>query len=146
MVTERMVKNGRITNIQDGYDSMWCCRFFSFWRMVKALQTLIVFMVIDYLTGIIAAGREGKLSSQIGAKGISRKVMIFIFVALGHSIDQYLGGGNSIFRDGTIAFFIANEFLSITENASRMGIPIPNQISKALDLLKQQDRKEEDKK
>ena len=119
---------------------------FLFWRMVKALQTLIVFMVIDYLTGIIAAGREGKLSSQIGAKGISRKVMIFIFVALGHSIDQYLGGGNSIFRDGTIAFFIANEFLSITENASRMGIPIPNQISKALDLLKQQDRKEEDKK
>lgn len=122
---------------------------FGGWSM--AIQTLIVFMVIDYLTGVFAAGREGKLSSQIGAKGITRKVMIFIFVALGHSIDQYLGGGNSIFRDGTIAFFIANEFLSITENASRMGIPIPNQISKALDLLKQQEKKkseykEEDKK
>lgn len=120
--------------------------FFGGWSM--ALQTLVLFMAIDYLTGILAAGREGKLSSQVGAKGITRKVMIFIFVALGHSVDQYLGGGNSIFRDGTIAFFIANEFISITENAGRLGMPIPTQITKALDLLNSKDRDsvEEEKK
>lgn len=101
-----------------------------------ALQVLIIFVFLDYVTGMVASGTEGKLSSQAGFKGIFRKVLIFVLVTMGHLVDGYLGTGNSMFRDGVIAFFVANEALSIVENSGRMGLPIPPVITRMVDALK----------
>jgi len=103
-----------------------------------ALQTLLVFVVIDYLTGVLASGKQGELSSKAGLKGIGRKCMIFMFVAMGHMADLHLSDGHAhLFRDGVITFFIANEALSITENAGKMGVPIPEPIRRAVEIFKE---------
>ena len=100
------------------------------------LGILVAFVIFDYISGVMAAGYEGKLSSRIGFKAIPKKVMIFMFVAIGHLIDQAIGGDGHLFRDATIFFFMANELLSITENAGRMGVNIPPPIKRAIDVLK----------
>jgi len=107
-----------------------------------ALQTLLLFVALDYLTGFLAAGKEGKLSSRVGFQGIAMKVGIFAIVAVAHQVDTMLGDGH-IFRDGTVMFYIANEALSIIENAGRMGLPIPPKIQQAVEILR---GKESDKK
>lgn len=105
-----------------------------------ALQTLLIFIVIDYVTGIVAAGKNGELSSKAGMRGIGRKVMIFVFVTMGHMADIHVSGGQlHLFRDGVITFFIANEGLSILENAGRMGVPVPDVVRKAIEALKRRD-------
>lgn len=104
----------------------------------SAIQTLFVFVVIDYLTGVLASGKQGELSSKAGLKGIGRKAMIFMFVAMGHMADLHLSDGHAhLFRDGVITFFVANEALSITENAGKLGVPIPEPIKKAVEILKE---------
>ena len=104
----------------------------------SAIQTLFVFVVIDYLTGVLASGKQGELSSKAGLKGIGRKCMIFMFVAMGHMADLHLSDGHAhLFRDGVITFFIANEALSITENAGKMGVPIPEPIRRAVEIFKE---------
>ncbi len=100
------------------------------------LGILLAFVAFDYISGIIASATEGKLSSKIGFKAIPKKVMIFVMVAMGNLVDQALGGDNHIFRDGVIFFYLANELLSIIENAGRAGLPIPEQIKNAVDILK----------
>lgn len=109
--------------------------FFGGWSM--ALQTLVVFIVIDYVTGMIASGKNGELSSDAGMRGIGRKVMIFVFVTMGHMADLHTSEGQlHLFRDGVITFFIANECLSIIENAGRMGVPVPDVIHRAVEALR----------
>lgn len=97
------------------------------------LQILIVFMLIDYFTGLMASW--GMLNSKVGFKGIFKKIMILSLVAVAHLIDQVLGGGNSLVRDAVIFFYLANELLSILENAGRTGLPIPSVLTKAVDVL-----------
>ena|SRR5690606_3511507 len=112
------------------------------------LQTLLVFVVIDYLTGVAVAAKDGRLSSYIGMKGIGRKVIIFMFVSMGHMADLNLSDGQvHLFRDGVTTFFLVNEGISITENAGRLGVPIPPTIQRAIELLKKTDsnKKEESK-
>ncbi|HHV73188.1 MAG TPA: phage holin family protein [Thermoanaerobacterium sp.] len=99
------------------------------------LGVLLAFVVTDYITGVLAAGVEGKLNSSIGWKGISRKVMIFVLVAMAHLVDMALGDSN-VFRDATIFFYLANELLSIIENTGRIGLPVPDAIQKAVAILK----------
>lgn len=99
------------------------------------LGILLAFVIFDYITGVIAAGIEGKLNSSIGWKGISRKVMIFVLVAMAHLVDMALGDSN-VFRDATIFFYLANELLSIIENTGRIGLPVPDAIQKAVAILK----------
>lgn len=102
------------------------------------IQTLFIFVVIDYITGIISAAKGGRLASGAGLHGIGRKSMIFMFVTMGHMTDLHLSDGQThLFRDGVIAFFIANEAISITENAGRLGVPIPDPIKKAVEILKE---------
>jgi toxin secretion/phage lysis holin len=100
--------------------------------------------VIDYGSGIVAAFMEKTLSSKIGFKGIAKKVMIFVMVALAHQVDIALGTKN-IFRDATVVFYIANELLSIFENAKRMGVDVPERLLQAVEVLKGKS-KEGDKK
>lgn len=99
------------------------------------LTVLCTFVVIDYVSGVIASSIEGKLSSRVGLIGIARKVFIFAMVAIAHQVDTALGDQH-LLRDATIFFYLANELLSIIENAGRVGIPVPAPIQKAVEVLK----------
>lgn len=103
------------------------------------LNILLAFVVIDYATGLIAAGITGKLNSNTGFKGIAKKVAIFFIVAVAHMVDVSLGGDMHMFRDAAIFFYLANELLSITENAGKIGIPIPDKLLNAVEVLKGKD-------
>lgn len=115
-----------------------------------ALVTLICFMVIDYATGLIVAGifkaspktESGALESKAGWKGLCRKCVTLLFVLIGYRLDIALG--LSYIRNAVIIGFMANELISIVENAGLMGIPLPAVISKSIDVLtmKSQEEKE----
>jgi len=102
------------------------------------LGILLGFVVIDYVTGFLAAAIEGELSSEVGLKGIAKKVCIFAVVAIANLIDTAMGNQH-ILRDATIFFYLSNELLSIIENVGRAGIPVPSQIQKAVKVLKGKD-------
>ena len=97
-----------------------------------AMQTLITLCVIDYSTGVIAAGFEHKLSSSVGFKGIMRKCMLFLFVGIANLLDRYLPNHNGSLRGVVCLLYVINETLSIIENARRMGAPIPKPLENVL--------------
>ena len=99
------------------------------------LSILLVFVIFDYLSGVYAAWKEQTLSSRIGIEGIARKVFIFAMIAVAHLVDTALGDQH-IFRDATVWFYLANELLSIIENAGRAGFPVPEPIQRAVAVLK----------
>jgi toxin secretion/phage lysis holin len=92
------------------------------------LYALVAFVVIDYITGIMAAILEKKLSSNIGFKGIFKKVLIFTFVGIGHIVDIYILQNGSAVRTAVIFFYLSNEGLSIIENATKIGLPVPEKL------------------
>ncbi|MEW4368643.1 phage holin family protein [Paenibacillus sp. JQZ6Y-1] len=96
--------------------------FFGGWSVL--INLLLVLVVIDWLTGWAAAWMAGELKSRVGYRGIARKVAIFGVVAVAHFIDLVLGG-TGYFQDAVIFFYLANELLSVVENAGRMGLPMP---------------------
>lgn len=108
------------------------------------LVALFWMVVIDYVSGLAAGYTEKTLSSKIGFKGIIKKVMIFIMVALAHLVDSALGTKN-MFRDATIVFYMANELLSIFENAGRVGVPVPERLTQAVEVLKGKSKEAEKK-
>ena len=99
------------------------------------IYALVAFVVVDYLTGLMAAAVEKKLSSEVGFKGIFKKVVIFCLVALGHIIDCYVIQDGSVLRTAVIFFYLSNEGISILENASRIGLPVPEKLTKVLEQL-----------
>jgi len=99
------------------------------------IQILVAFVAIDYITGVLAAAYHGKLDSNIGLKGIAKKVFIFVIVACGHLVDGAMGT-NNIVRDAAIYFYIANELVSILENAGAIGLPVPDVLKNSIDRLK----------
>mgnify|MGYP000846285169 CR=1 FL=1 len=107
--------------------------FFGGWSSL--LGVLLVFVVIDYISGVVAAAIEGKLNSAVGLRGIAKKVFIFVLVGIANLVDISLGDAH-LFRDATIFFYLANELLSILENAGRIGLDIPEPIRQAVELLK----------
>lgn len=108
---------------------------FLFGGWSSLLNILLAFVIIDYVTGVAAAAKEGKLSSKTGSWGIAKKVSIFAIVAVAHLVDSALGGSH-LFRDAAIFFFLANELLSLLENAGRLDAPIPPVLRKAVEVLK----------
>jgi toxin secretion/phage lysis holin len=106
------------------------------------LYALIIFVVIDYITGLMVAIVERKLSSEIGFRGIFKKVLIFLLVAVGNIIDNNLIGTGGAVRTAVIFFYISNEGISIIENSTRIGLPIPEKLK---DVLEQLHNKEGDK-
>ncbi len=100
------------------------------------LYALIAFMVLDYLTGIASAWLRCELSSGVGFVGIAKKVYIMALVAVGHILDVHVLGGGSVCRSAVMGFYIANEGLSILENAGSIGLPLPKMLAKALAQLK----------
>ena len=117
--------------------------FFGGWSTL--LGVLLAFVVMDYLSGMVAAAIEGVLSSSVGLKGIARKVFIFGMVAVAHLVDTAIADGH-VFRDATIFFYLANELLSIVENSGRIGLPVPDIIRQAVDVLKGKSGGKEEKK
>ena len=99
------------------------------------LYALVTFVLTDYLTGLMAAAVEKKLSSEIGFKGIFRKVLIFMLVGIGHILDARVIGDGSVLRTAVIFFYISNEGISIIENAGRIGLPIPQKLKAVLEQL-----------
>ena len=89
------------------------------------IKVLIACTVIDYVTGIMRAGAEGKISSSVAFKGIARKITMFMFVGLANVIDIHLLDSKQAFRAAMILFYIGNEGISIIENADKLGVPIP---------------------
>jgi len=99
-----------------------------------ALQILVLFVILDYITGLVAAWFKKNLNSEVGFKGIFKKVLLFIPVAICYALDQVIG--QEILRSLAIFFYIANEGLSITENLGLCGVPVPQQLMDALEQLK----------
>ena len=97
------------------------------------IGALLIFMVIDYITGVIEAYFSNKISSSIGFKGILKKMMILFVIALANIVDKSLIGTGSSIRTMSIMFYLSNEAISILENASLLGIPLPKKLKDMLD-------------
>ena len=103
-------------------------------RLDGLLYALITFMILDYVTGLISADISKNLSSAVGFTGIAKKVFIMILVAVGHILDIHVLGGGAVCRSAVIGFYLANEGISILENAGKIGLPLPEKL---LDVLVQ---------
>lgn len=101
------------------------------------LITLLAFMTVDYLTGVLAAGKQHNLSSEIGFWGLAKKICILALVGVGNLIDSYVVAGNGTFRTVVALYYIGNEGLSILENFGALGVVYPKPIQTALKQLKQ---------
>lgn len=99
------------------------------------LYALIAFVVIDYLTGVMCAIVDKKLSSDVGFKGLFRKILIFVMVGVGHLIDTQVIGDGSVLRTAVIFFYLSNEGVSLLENAAHLGLPIPQKLKDVLAQL-----------
>ena len=99
------------------------------------LYALIAFVAIDYLTGVMCAIADKKLSSAVGFKGICRKVLIFLLVGIAHILDTHVIGTGSVLRTAAVFFYISNEGVSLLENAAHLGLPIPGKIKEVLEQL-----------
>ena len=122
-----------------GLIGAWIAALFGGWD--TGLITLVIFMVIDYVSGLIVAGvfhkskktKSGTLESRAGWKGLARKCMTLLFVLIAYRLDLMIG--TDYVRDAVIIGFVTNETISIIENAGLMGIPLPGMIQKAIDVL-----------
>lgn len=108
------------------------------------LITLVAFIVIDYITGFMAAAIKKQLSSEIGAKGIAKKITTLLIVVLGHLIDVYIVKNGDYIMTMAILTYIANEGLSILENAVTLGVKVPDKLRKMLVQLEDDAEKSED--
>ena len=99
------------------------------------LYALLAFVVIDYITGVMCAVTDKKLSSAVGFKGIFRKVLIFLLVGIANIIDVQVIGTGAVLRTAVIFFYISNEGVSLLENAGHLGLPIPEKIKTVLEQL-----------
>lgn len=114
-----------------------------------ALQTLVIFMAVDYITGVVVAGvfhksdksESGALESRAGFKGLCRKGLVLLVIVVAYRLDLMMG--TDFLRDAAIIAFVCNEALSIVENAGLMGIPIPEKITSAIDVLSRTNDKED---
>lgn len=109
------------------------------------LYALIAFCIIDYLSGVACAISDHNLSSQIGFKGIFKKVLIFLLVGIGHILDTQVIGSGSVLRTAVIFFYISNEGVSLVENAAHLGLPIPEKLKDVLEQLHDRAEKDENK-
>ena len=99
------------------------------------LYALIAFVVIDYITGVMCAITDKKLSSSVGFKGICRKVLIFTLVGIGNIVDVYVLGQGGVLRTAVIFFYLSNEGVSIMENTAHLGLPNPEKLKDILEQL-----------
>ena len=107
------------------------------------LYALLAFVVIDYITGVMCAIADHTLSSEVGFKGICRKVLIFLLVGIANILDVQVIGTGSILRTAVIFFYISNEGVSLLENAAHLGLPVPAKMKAVLEQLHDKSEKED---
>ena len=107
------------------------------------LIALVVFVAVDYLTGVMCAVSDKKLSSEVGFKGICRKVLIFLLVGIANILDMQVIGTGSVLRTAVIFFYLSNEGVSLLENAAHLGLPVPEKMKEILAQLHDRAEKEE---
>lgn len=99
------------------------------------LYALIAFVAIDYITGVMCAISDKTLSSEVGFRGICRKVLIFLLVGIGHIVDAQVIGSGGVLRTAVIFFYLSNEGVSLIENAAHLGLPVPDKLKAVLEQL-----------
>lgn len=107
------------------------------------LYALLAFVVIDYITGVVCAIADKNLSSEVGFKGICRKVLIFMLVGIANILDVEVIGTGSVLRTAVIFFYISNEGVSLLENAAHLGLPVPEKVKIVLEQLHDRAESEE---
>ena len=99
------------------------------------LYALIAFVAIDYITGVMCAISDKTLSSEVGFRGICRKMLIFLLVGIGHIVDVQVIGSGGVLRTAVIFFYLSNEDVSLIENAAHLGLPVPDKLKAVLEQL-----------
>ena len=107
------------------------------------LIALVVFVAVDYITGVMCAISDKKLYREVGFQGICRKVLIFLLVGIAHILDAQVIGIGSVLRTAVIFFYLSNEGVSLLENAAHLGLPVPGKIKTVLEQLHDRAEKEE---
>lgn len=107
------------------------------------IYALLAFVTIDYITGVLVAVARKQLSSEVGARGLAKKGLILAVVAVAHILDSQMLGGTSVCRSAVIGYYIANEGISILENAGNLGVPLPKRLLKVLEQLRDNENKED---
>ena len=120
----------------------WLCYFLGV--CYGLLYALLAFVVIDYITGVMCAINDKALSSEVGFRGICRKVLIFLLVGIANILDVNVIGTGSVLRTAVIFFYISNEGVSLLENASHLGLPVPQKIKEVLEQLHNRAEDKED--
>ena len=115
---------------------------FMYGEVTGLFWALIAFMATDYITGVIVAAVNKQLSSEVGFRGLAKKLMILVFVSLGHIADMYVLGGTPVAMSAVMPFYIANEGLSIIENAGNLGLPVPKKLKDIMVQLKKESEEE----
>ena len=105
---------------------------------------LVVFVVVDYLTGILCAIADKSLSSEVGFKGIAKKVVIFMLVGVANILDMEVIGTGSVLRTAVIFFYLSNEGISMLENATHLGLPVPTKLKDVLEQIHNRSEEKED--
>lgn len=113
----------------------WIGYFLGGWD--GALYALITFITIDYITGVMCAISDRRLSSEVGFRGICRKVIILCLVGVGSILDRHVIGTGSVLRTAVIFYYLSNEGISILENASILGLPVPEKLKNVLQQLRE---------
>ena len=108
------------------------------------LIALVVFVVIDYVTGVMCAIVDKKLSSEVGFRGIFKKILIFLMVGIAHLLDVNVIGSGSVLRTAAVFFYVSNEGVSLVENAAHLGPPIPAKLKAVLEQLHDRAEKEDE--
>ena len=108
------------------------------------ISALVVFVVVDYLTGILCAIEDRSLSSEVGFKGIAKKVVIFLLVGIANILDVEVIGTGSVLRTAVIFFYLSNEGISILENSTHLGLPVPKKLKDVLEQIHDRSEEKED--
>lgn len=116
---------------------------FMYGEVTGLFWALIAFMALDYITGVIVAVMEKRLSSEVGFRGLAKKFLILVFVAVGHIADTYILGGTPAAMSAVMLFYIANEGISIIENAAALGLPVPKKLTSIMEQIKNKSESEE---
>lgn len=119
---------------------------FMFGEVTGLLIALVFLMAVDYATGVVAAYYRKELSSEIGFKGIFKKIIILCLISVAHMIDVHVIGQNAVVMSASIMFYLANEGISILENAASMEIPLPPALIKALKQISESQKNKDKKK
>lgn len=113
---------------------------FLFGDIEGMMVALIALIVLDYISGVIAAAVEKRLSSEVGAKGIAKKIFMLLIVALANIVDINVIGDGHVLKTVTVVFYICNECISLIENAGRIGVPVPKKLLDVLEQLRDRDK------